>query len=274
MKQEIKKCKLIAEIGWNHMGSMDLAKKMIDSASEMGSDYCKFQTWKVESLKDGPWNNDGRLEIYKKAQLKDHDHDTLIEYCKEKNTEFLTSIFNLNDLDFLKKKSLSAIKIPSHEVYNLELIKKSAEAFDKIFISIGACEWKEFEKILELDLDLSKVYFMHCVSSYPLEEQNVNFPKLQKLKEIHNKIGYSGHLKGISDAIAAISLGASIVEKHFTIDNNLPGRDNKFAILPNEMKKIADYRDTFYKMSIDKGLDVQECEMDIYNNYRGRWSKN
>ena len=131
----------------------------------------------------------------------------------------------------------------------------------------------EFEILLNSNLDLNKIYFMHCVSSYPLEEVNVNFPKLIKIKQLHNKIGYSGHLKGISDAIAAISLGAKIVEKHFTIDNDLPGRDNQFAVLPEDMKKICDYRDSFYNMSMDKGLDIQECEKDINTNYRGRWSK-
>ena len=115
---------------------------------------------------------------------------------------------------------------------------------------------------------------MHCVSSYPLEEMNVNFPKLIKIKSLHNKIGYSGHLHGISDAVAAISLGAKVVEKHFTIDNDLPGRDNKFALLPEDMKKICDYRDSFHNMNIDRGLNVQECESDINKNYRGRWSKN
>ena len=115
---------------------------------------------------------------------------------------------------------------------------------------------------------------MHCVSSYPLNDENVNFPKLLEIKKKHSQIGYSGHLKGVDDAIAAISFGAMIVEKHFTTDNDLPGRDNKFALLPGDMKIIANYRDIFSKMNIDKGLDVQECEMDIYKNYRGRWSKN
>ena len=87
-------------------------------------------------------------------------------------------------------------------------------------------------------------------------------------------MGYSGHLNGIEDVIAAIGFGAHIVEKHFTIDKNLPGRDNKFALLPNDLKSISNYRDIFSKMIINKGLDIQECEMDIYNNYRGRWSKN
>ena len=268
------KCELIAEVGWNHMGDMKLAEKMITEASNSGADYCKFQTWRVDNLKKGPWNTDGRLEIYKKAELSNKDHQILVNLCKEKKINFLTSIFNISDLDFLTKLSNKAIKIPSHEVYNLELIKNSCESFEKIFISVGACEWKEFENILNLNINLEKVYFMHCVSSYPLKEENVNLPKLLKIKKIHKQIGYSGHLKGTEDAIAAISCGALIVEKHFTIDNELPGRDNKFALLPNEMKKISQYRDIFSKMVIDKGLDVQECEKDIYNNYRGRWSKN
>ena len=246
---------------------------MIDAAVGSGADYCKFQTWKVKYLKDGPWNDDGRLEIYKKAELSDEKHKELIEYCELKKTEFLTSIFNIKDLDFLLKLGLNTIKIPSHEIYNLDLIKKCNESFEKMFISVGACEWKEFEKIINSNLSFDKIYFMHCVSSYPLDEKNVNFPKLIKIKNLHKQIGYSGHLKGISDAIAAISLGAQVVEKHFTSDHNLPGRDNKFALLPDEMKKICDYRDAFYNMNIDKGLDVQECEIDIHENYRGRWSK-
>ena len=270
----MKKCELIAEIGWNHMGDMDLAEKMISEASKSGADYCKFQTWKVKNLKHGPWNKDGRLEIYNKAELSDDKHKVLIELCKKHKIKFLTSVFNIKDLDFISKLSNRAIKIPSHEVYNLELIKKSCDFFNKVFISVGACKWEEFENITKLDIDLNKVYFMHCVSSYPLVDENVNFPKLIEIKKAHNQVGYSGHLKGVEDAIAAISFGALIVEKHFTIDNDLPGRDNKFALLPKDMKTISNYRDIFSKMNINKGLDIQECELDIYKNYRGRWSKN
>ncbi len=268
------KCELIAEIGWNHMGDMELAEKMINAAANSGAEYCKFQTWKVKNLKDGPWNTDGRLEIYNKAELSDEDHRKLVDLCKKNNVKFLTSLFNINDLEFVSKLSNEAIKVPSHEVYNLELIKICCETFKKVFISVGACKWDEFKNILNLDVDLKKIYFMHCVSSYPLSEENVNFPKLLEIKKTHHQIGYSGHLKGVEDAIAAISFGAMIVEKHFTIDNDLPGRDNKFALLPDEMKMISKYRDIFSKMSINRGLDIQECEMDIYKNYRGRWSKN
>ena len=119
------KCELIAEIGWNHMGDMNLAEKMISEATKSGADYCKFQTWKVKNLKDGPWNSDGRLEIYNKAELSDDNHSTLIDLCNKYKVKFLTSVFNINDIEFIANLSNEAIKIPSPEVYNLDLIKRS-----------------------------------------------------------------------------------------------------------------------------------------------------
>ncbi len=114
---------------------------------------------------------------------------------------------------------------------------------------------------------------MHCVSSYPLLEENVNLPKLDYIKKFTDRIGYSGHTKGIEDAIAAMSMGAKVVEKHFTINNKLPGRDNLNAILPNEMSKLRNFKNILEKMSINKGYGLQKCELDIFKNYRGRWSK-
>ena len=111
---------------------------------------------------------------------------------------------------------------------------------------------------------------MHCVSSYPLEEMNVNFPKLIKIKNLHNKIGYSGHLHGIDDAIAAISLGAMVVGKHFTIDNDLPGRDNKFAILPGELKTLRKNIDRYLDMIKAKSNFIKE-EVEIRKLYTSRW---
>ena len=99
-------------------------------------------------------------------------------------------------------------------------------------------------------------------------------PKLNEISKIHDKIGYSGHYSGIDDAILAICNGAIFIEKHFTIDNELPGRDNKFAIKADEMKKLVHFKNSYSKMTLHKGLDVQDCELDIFKNYRGRWSKN
>lgn len=266
------KINLIAEIGWNHMGDMDLAEKMIIAAKKNGADYCKFQTWSEKNLKAGPWDTDGRREIYIKAGLTEEKHHKLKEICKEKKINFLTSVFNINDLPFVSSINPEIVKIPSHEIHNLPLIEKASQLFEKVLVSTGAAKWSEVESITKIQNN-DKLVLMHCVSSYPCNLENINFPRLEKLKTLTNQTGYSGHFSGVDDAIAAITLGASYIEKHFTIDKDLPGRDNKFAILPNDFHLISKFRDSYLKMSLDKGLDLQDCEKDIYNNYRGRWSK-
>jgi len=267
------KTKIIAEIGWNHLGNIKLAEKFIKSAAINGADYCKFQTWSVKNLKKGAWDLDGRRKIYEKAQLTEEDHLKLKKLCKKYNVKFLTSVFNKKDITFLKRINRECIKIPSHEIYNLDLIKEAIRSFKTVLVSAGAATWQEILKITKLKDYKKKVILMHCVSSYPLDVTNVNFPKFHELKKISKYVGYSGHFSEIDDAILAISLGASFVEKHFTINKKLPGRDNKFAILPAELKKICNYRDNFYFMNINKGKNVQKCEMDIFKHYRGRWSK-
>ena len=149
---------------------------------------------------------------------------------------------------------------------------KKHQSIFKGLVSTGAAQWSEVEKISKIQ-NKSKIILMHCVSSYPCNLENINFPRLEKLKTMTKEIGYSGHYSGVDDAFAAITLGASFIEKHFTTDKDLPGRDNKFAILPEEFLSISKFRDNYIKMSLDRGLDLQECEKDIYNNYRGRWSK-
>lgn len=267
------KINLIAEIGWNHMGDMDLAKRLIESAGVNGADFCKFQTWSEGKLTPGAWDEDGRREIYRKAQLSEEDHHHLKELCEQNDVSFLTSVFNSNDLDFLGGLGMDMIKIPSHEVYNLELIKKAEKLFDRILVSTGASKWDEVERIAEI-IDPEKLVLMHCVSAYPCPADRINLPRLQKLKELSKMLGYSGHYPGIDDAIVAICHGAIYIEKHFTIDQELPGRDNKFAILPDQFKKLTDFRDNYALMETDLGLDLQDIEKDVYNNYRGRWSKN
>jgi len=269
------KIDLIAEIGWNHMGDMDLALNMIKLASKSGADICKFQTWSEKNLKNGSWDMDGRREIYKKAQLTINQHKYLIKKCNEENINFMSSVFSLKDLAFYKKLNLKYIKIPSHEVYNLELIKEAILSFEKIFISIGACTKIERNNIIQLAKknQNKKIILMHCVSSYPCPAENVNFPKMLSMKKKFKNIGYSGHFSGINDALIAITLGAHAIEKHFTINRKLPGRDNKFALLPKDFQAISRYINDYAKMNINLGLGIQKIELDIHNNYRGRWSK-
>ena len=128
-------CEIIAEIGWNHMGDMSLAKEMIAAASEAGADYAKFQTWSTEKLKQGAWDEDGRLEIYQTAELSREQHYELSDFCTAKGIKFLTSVFNLSDVNWLCELSSDAIKVPSHEVYNQDLISKLDEKFKNIYLN-------------------------------------------------------------------------------------------------------------------------------------------
>jgi len=157
------------------------------------------------------------------------------------------------------------------KIYNQELISLCIENFNLTLVSTGASRSDEVEN-LKNSLDLSKSVFMHCVSSYPCPPEKVNLPRLEYMKKFTKNIGYSGHFYGIDDAIAAICAGATYIEKHFTIDNNLDGRDNKFALLPKDLNRLSLFRDNYTKMIFDKGVDLQESEMDTFNNYRGRWS--
>ena len=126
---------------------------------------------------------------------------------------------------------------------------------------------------INVHLSLPKIVLMHCVSSYPCQIEDANLSRIKYLRSLCPKVGYSDHVQGIEAARIALEYGIEVIEKHFTIDNNLPGRDNKFAILPNLFNQIAHFRDNLKKMSIDRGLELQDCEKDIYNNYRGRWNK-
>ena len=157
----------------------------------------------------------------------------------------------------------------SPKLHNFWIKKNNIKAFyDKKKI-----EESELKQIFT-EIKKEKIIPMHCVSSYPCDIEKINMKRLLALKELSNTVGYSGHLSGIEDSILAITYGATYIEKHFTIDNDLPGRDNKFAILPNTLKSLVDFRNKYNQMNIDLGLDLQESEMDTYKNYRGRWSKN
>jgi N,N'-diacetyllegionaminate synthase len=266
------KTKIIAEIGWNHMGDMDLAKEMIVAAKESGADYAKFQTWSVKNLKPGPWDKDGRLQIYKKAEITKDKHHLLKQYCDEAGISFLTSIFNIDDVGWLSKLNDKIIKVPSHEVYNSKLIEELDGKFKSILISTGASKWNEVVNIKTL-ISKSNIILMHCVSAYPCNPENINLDRINELKTVSKEVGYSGHLPDIYDAIASMDYEVSYIEKHFTIDKSLPGRDNEFALLPSELKTICEYRDRYLDMKIYHGKDSQAIESDVIDNYRGRWSK-
>lgn len=266
------KTKIIAEIGWSHCGDMSLAKEMISAAAESGVDYVKFQSWSAKNLKPGPWNNDGRKELYDRAEIMLQDHEILIDFCKQNNVEFLTSLFSVMDFDKLPNSyGTKCIKIPSTEINNTELIKKCD--FETIFISTGAATIQEVQDLLALFPD-KNIVLLHCVSMYPCGLEFSNMRKIQLLKLLHDKVGYSDHTMGVEAPFYAISNGIMVLEKHFTVDRNLPGRDNKFAATPDEMKKICEFRDASDIMTKNLTADFMDGELSARNDYRQRWCKN
>lgn len=280
--------KLIAEIGWNHCGDMELAKKMILAAKENGASYAKFQSWSVSRLKPGIWDNDGRREIYEKAELTKERHIELIDYCNEVGIKFMSSVFSIKDAELLVELGVADVKIPSFESRNRELIQYCDANFKNVFMSTGTSTIDEIKEILQ-DVVLgyssvnssrrvqrakhgySNFHLLHCVSTYPCKFDMANIPKMQALQNLGFEVGYSDHIQGVESAKVAIGEGAVVIEKHFTIDNDLPGRDNKFAILPTDLKNLSDYIKLRDDMMIDLGDGYQESELDSRNNYSGRF---
>ena len=267
---------IIAEIGWNHCGDLNLAKQMAKAAQENGATHAKYQTWSVSRLKSGSWDKDGRREIYEKAELSKEDHIELINYCKEIGIKFLSSVFSIPDAELLVELGCKEVKIPSFESRNHDLLKYCNDHFDVIFMSTGTSTYKEIQDSCNL-ITVSSLYLLHCVSSYPCEPKIANIPRMSSLKNINipftsTNIGYSDHIQGVESAKVAIEFGAKVIEKHFTIDNNLPGRDNKFAILPRDLLNLSSYIQLRNEMMINHGKDFQECESDSRKNYAGRFN--
>ncbi len=266
------KIDIIAEIGWNHMGDMELAKDMIKHAAQNGATHAKFQTWSVNRLKSGSWDEDGRRQIYEKAELSHTQHIELRDYCDVHGIEFMSSVFSLADIDLYSSVTTKCVKIPSFESRNYPLIEKCMELFDKVYISVGTTTWDEVIELARV-VDINKTCVMHCVSTYPLDPKNANILKIKDLNLLFKWVGYSDHMQGVESAKVALEFGIRAIEKHFTIDNELPGRDNKFSILPEQLNNLSNYLKLRNDMMIDKGLDYQESESDSRLNYTGRFNK-
>lgn len=263
---------IIAEIGWNHMGDMKLAEKMIIKAKESGCDIAKFQTWNVSRLKSGEWDDDGRREIYNNAELSIEDHYFLQDICKKNSIKFLSSAFSIEDAKLLIKIGCNSVKIPSFEVSNIKLLKFCKDNFENIYLSTGTAKTKEIISVKELfEGWTGNLVVLHCVSSYPCTAKNINLPRINHLRKYFDNVGFSDHTQGVKITISSLNLNPLVIEKHFTIDQNLPGRDNKFAILPEEMKFITEYIDEMNNSMIDHGLDYQEIEESSREFYRGRF---
>ena len=242
---------IIAEIGVNHNGSVDLAKKMIKSASDCGVDAVKFQTFKSENLvtktaekadyQQKNTSEDSQYEMLKKLELSFDDFKELKDYASEQDVLFLSSPFDQDSVDLLEDLDVLAYKLGSGELTNFELIDYVQKTGKPIIFSTGMATLDEIKETHDFIKDKGNAIFLHCITGYPTcyEEANLNFIKTLQ-KELDVPIGFSDHSPGIELPIAAVALGACVVEKHFTTDKTLEGPDHKASLNPDEFKSMVD----------------------------------
>lgn len=248
---------IIAEAGVNHNGSVETAKRMIDKAVEAGADVIKFQTFKSEKLvsksaKQAEYQkrnianagNDSQLDMLKKLELTESDHNELMDYCAKKQIRFFSTAFDMESIDYLHSLHVGLWKIPSGEITNYPYLKKIAQFGEPVILSTGMCEMEDVEAALKVltdnGLNKDKISILHCNTEYPTPFKDVNLLAMNELKERFGvKVGYSDHTKGIEVPIAAVALGAEIIEKHFTLDRNMEGPDHKASLEPDELKAMV-----------------------------------
>lgn len=244
---------IIAEAGVNHNGSIELAKKLVDAAVEAGVDAVKFQTFKSEKLvcrnaekakyqKDTTVKNETQLEMLKKLELNEESHKILIDYCNKKGILFLSTPFDLDSIDFLFNLGIRIFKIPSGEITNYPYLKKVAKLKKKVILSTGMSTLTEIEDAVKIlrKYGTSDITVLHCNTEYPTPMSDVNLNVLKTIKENLNiNVGYSDHTLGIEIPIAAVALGATVIEKHFTLDNSMEGPDHKASLNPKELKRMV-----------------------------------
>jgi N,N'-diacetyllegionaminate synthase len=246
---------IIAEAGVNHNGSLDKAYELIDIASDAGADAVKFQTFKSESLasknaqkahyqKETTNPTESQLSMLKKLELDEIDHKKLINYCNKKNIAFLSSPFDIDSIDLLSDLGLNLFKIPSGEITNLVYLRHIGSLGKKIILSTGMSNMKEISTALEVLVNAGtprkEITILHANTMYPTPMEDVNLKAMQSIhKKFSINVGYSDHTVGIEVDIAAVAMGASVIEKHFTLDKNLDGPDHCASLEPEELKDMV-----------------------------------
>ncbi|MEA2050124.1 MAG: N-acetylneuraminate synthase, partial [Campylobacterota bacterium] len=247
----MKKVFIIAEAGVNHNGSIELAKKLIDVASQAGADAVKFQTFKTENLvsknaqkadyqKETTNSKESQFDMIKKLELDIDTHHQLINYCNNKNIMFLSTPFDLDSVDMLNNLGLEIFKIPSGEIRNLPYLRKIGTLNKKIILSTGMADIGEIEDALDVLIDAGtikeNITVLHANTMYPTPYEDVNLRAMVTIGNTFDvNYGYSDHTLGIEVDIAAVAMGASCIEKHFTLDKDMEGPDHKASLEPDEL---------------------------------------
>lgn len=250
-----KKTLIIAEAGANHNGSLDLAYKLVDVAIEANVDIVKFQTGKAEKVisKYAPkaeyqekttGKSESQLEMCKKLDLNYQEHLQLIDYCRQNRIRFLSSPFDLDSIEMLEKLGVDIFKIPSGEITNLPYLRKIGALNKTIIMSTGMADLSEVKGALNILIhsgtSKENITVLHCNTEYPTPFEDVNLRAMLTIRdELGVKVGYSDHTLKIEVPVAAVAMGAEVIEKHFTLDRNMEGPDHKASLEPDELKSMV-----------------------------------
>lgn len=245
---------IIAEAGVNHNGDINLALKLVDAASEAGADYIKFQTFNAEKLvarsaaladyQKANVGDDSQLAMLRKLELSEADHRLLMARCEEKGIKFLSTAFDLDSIDFLASLNLDFWKVPSGEITNFPYLRKIGAQKGRIVLSTGMCVPEEIGQAIDVLVRFGakrdNITLLHCNTEYPTPMPDVNLRAMVQMRaDFGLNVGYSDHTRGIEVPIAAVALGAAVIEKHFTLDRSLPGPDHKASLEPSELKEMV-----------------------------------
>jgi len=245
---------VIAEAGVNHNGSLDMAIQMVDAAAAAGTDAIKFQTFKADEVisvhalkadyqKETTGAGESQLDMVRKLELNETAHRRLLSRCREKGIQFLSAPFDLDSIDLLAGLGLNVFKIPSGEITNLPYLRKLGLLNKQLILSTGMADLVEIEDALEVltnsGTPLEQITVLHCNTEYPTPFEDVNLKAMLTIGRTFGvAFGYSDHTTGIEVAVAAVALGAVVIEKHFTLDQNLPGPDHKASLEPDDLKSM------------------------------------
>ncbi len=246
---------IIAEAGVNHNGNMDIAKRLIDAAADAGVDYVKFQTFKTENLvsfnaptaeyQKAATQETSQYAMLKRLELNEQQHIELIEYCNKKGVKFLSTAFDMDSIDLLESLNLDLWKIPSGEITNYPYLARIAATGKPIIMSTGMCDTSDINNALDALIEngatKESITLLHCNTQYPTPYEDVNLLAMNTIKSDYGlATGYSDHTQGIEIPVAAVALGACVIEKHFTLDRNMEGPDHKASLEPAELKKMVE----------------------------------
>ncbi|WP_432662688.1 N-acetylneuraminate synthase [Wukongibacter baidiensis] len=244
---------IIAEIGVNHNGDINLAKKLIDAAKDAGADSVKFQTFKAKNIvskyaekanyqKETTDNKESQFNMIQNLEMSFKDFEILKSYCDEKEILFMSTPFDIESIKFLDEIGLDIFKIASGEITNLPYLKEIGKLKKKIIISSGMATLGEIEDALEIlkEAGTVDITVLHCNTEYPTPMEDVNLKAMNTIKEAFKvEVGYSDHTVGIEVPVAAVAMGAQVIEKHFTLDKNMEGPDHRASLEPDELKAMV-----------------------------------